>query len=247
MARKHIYNPILSTNTSHVSPCYAYRGQREGETDEGYVSRLAQELEDEFQAVGPDTVCAFIAETVAGTVSPININTVSSPSDMACMVQTLGSVPATPGYFNAVKQVCERHGALFILDEVMSGMGRTGTLHAWEQEGVVPDLQTVAKGLGAGYASIGALLINKRVVESLRSGTGIFSHSQTYQAHPVACAAAYEVQQVIQDENLLQNARDMGAYLEKTLKERIGNHRHVGDIRGRGLFWGVSPPPGHFA
>lgn len=160
---------------------------------------------------------------------------------MAC-VQTLGSVPATPGYFKAVKQVCERHGALFILDEVMSGMGRTGTLHAWEQEGVVPDLQTVAKGLGAGYASIGALLINKRVVESLRSGTGIFSHSQTYQAHPVACAAAYEVQQVIRDENLLQNAREMGAYLEKTLKERIGDHKHVGDIRGRGLFWGVSRP-----
>ncbi|KAK5057747.1 hypothetical protein LTR84_011748 [Exophiala bonariae] len=219
VARKQIYNPILSTNTSHVSPCYAYRGKKDAETDEEYVSRLAQEIDDEFQAVGPDTVCAFIAETVAGT--------------------TLGSVPATPGYFQAMKEVCDRHGALFILDEVMSGMGRTGTLHAWEQEGVIPDLQTVAKGLGAGYASVGALLINKRVVESLRQGTGIFSHSQTYQAHPVACAAALEVQQVIRDENLLQNAREMGAYLEKTLKERIGYHKNVGDIRGRGLFWGV--------
>lgn len=152
-------------------------------------------------------------------------------------------MPATPGYFQAVKEVCDRHGALFILDEVMSGMGRTGTLHAWEQEGVIPDLQTVAKGLGAGYASVGALLINRRVVESLRNGSGMFSHSQTYQAHPVACAAALEVQQVIRDENLLQNARAMGLYLEKTLNERIGSHRNVGDIRGRGLFWGVSAVP----
>ena len=154
-------------------------------------------------------------------------------------------MPATPGYFKAVKEVCDRHGALFILDEVMSGMGRTGTLHAWEQEGVVPDLQTVAKGLGAGYAPVGALLINKRVVESLRQGTGIFSHSQTYQGHPVACAAAYEVQQVIRDENLLQNAREMGDYLENALNQRLADHKNVGNIRGRGLFWGVSPP--HFS
>ena len=139
-----------------------------------------------------------------------------------------------------MKKVCDRHGALFILDEVMSGMGRCGTLHAWEQEGVVPDLQTVAKGLGGGYASIGALLVNKRVIEALDKGSGGFIHSQTYQGHPVACAAAYEVQKIIKEENLLQNVRSLGEYLGNRLKEQLGDHKHVGDIRGRGFFWGVS-------
>lgn len=140
-----------------------------------------------------------------------------------------------------MKAVCERHGALFILDEVMSGMGRTGTLHAWEQEDVVPDLQTVAKGLGAGYAPIGALLVNKRVIEALEKGTGGFVHSQTYQGHPIACAAALEVQNIVREENLLANVKEMGAYLHSALKQRMSDHKHVGDIRGRGLFWGVSP------
>ena len=155
-----------------------------------------------------------------------------------------------PGYLRAMKDVCDRHGALFILDEVMSGMGRTGTMHAWSQESeppldtpygvVVPDLQTVAKGLGAGYAPIGALLVNKRVVDVLSHGTGAFTHSQTYQGHPVACAAANRVQQIIREENLLENVRIMGEKLGKSLTERLGAHKNVGDIRGRGLLWGVS-------
>ena len=135
-----------------------------------------------------------------------------------------------------MKAVCERHNALIIMDEVMSGMGRTGTLHAWEQEGVVPDLQTVAKGLGAGYA-----LVNDRIVKQLEQGTGGFQHSQTYQGHPVACAAALEVQKIVQEENLLANVKEMGLYLETSLKRRLEHHKHVGDVRGRGLFWGVSP------
>lgn len=138
-----------------------------------------------------------------------------------------------------MKEVCDRHGALLILDEVMSGMGRTGTLHAWEQEGVVPDLQTVAKGLGAGYGPIGALLINERIVDTLRKGSGGFMHSQTYQGHPLACAAASEVQQIVEDDNLLANVREMGKYLGSSLKAKLGDHPNVGEIRGRGLFWGV--------
>jgi adenosylmethionine-8-amino-7-oxononanoate aminotransferase len=151
-----------------------------------------------------------------------------------------------------MKDVCDRHGALFILDEVMSGMGRTGTLHAWSQESesvpsgsvveLIPDLQTVAKGLGAGYAPIGALLVNKRVVDVLSHGTGAFTHSQTYQGHPVACAAANAVQQIIREEKLLENVRVMGAILGELLRERLGGHKNVGDIRGRGLLWGVSLP-----
>jgi adenosylmethionine-8-amino-7-oxononanoate aminotransferase len=139
-----------------------------------------------------------------------------------------------------MKQVCDRYGALLIMDEVMSGMGRTGYLHAWEEEGVVPDLQTVAKGLGSGYLPIGALLVNRRVADAFAQGSGAFAHSQTYQAHPLACAASYAVQKIVEEDNLLANTRENGAYLGRLLQERLGGHKNVGDIRGRGLFWAVS-------
>ncbi|MBV1797364.1 aspartate aminotransferase family protein [Siccirubricoccus sp. G192] len=217
--RRAPYAPLLSDAFSHVSPCYAYRDRRDGESDEQYVARLAAELEAEFQRLGPQNVIGFIAETVVGA--------------------TLGCVTALPGYFPAMRAVCDRHGALLILDEVMSGMGRTGTLHAWEQEGVVPDIEIVAKGLGAGYQPIGGILVSGRVIEGLRAGSGAFMHGHTYQAHPVACAAAVAVQQVIAEEHLLENVQAMGRRLEAGLTERLGNHRHIGDIRGRGLFWAV--------
>lgn len=218
-ARRAIYEPLLSDNVSFVSPCYPYRDMRDGETNEAYVARLAQELEDEFQRVGPGTVCGVLFETMAGL--------------------TLGAVAPVPGYLKAMKEVCDRHGALFILDEVLAGMGRTGTLHAWEQEDVVPDLQTVAKGLGAGYAPIGALLVSKKVVDVLTGGTKAFMHFQTYHGHPVACAAAYEVQQVIKDEGLVENCKKMGERLGERLRWRLGGHENVGNIRGRGLVWAV--------
>ena len=217
--RRAPYAPLLSPAFSHVSPCYAYRDRGDAETDAQYVARLVAELEAEFQRLGPDTVIGFIAEPVVGA--------------------TLGCATALPGYFEGVRAVCDRHGALLILDEVMSGMGRTGTLHAWEQEGVTPDIQVVAKGLGAGYQPIGGILVHGRVIEGLAAGSGAFMHGHTYQAHPVACAAAVAVQQVIADDGLLDNVRAMGALLEQRLVERFGNHRHVGDIRGRGLFWAV--------
>lgn len=154
-------------------------------------------------------------------------------------IQSLGCVPALPGYFKAMKFVCERYDTLLILDEVMSGMGRCGTLHAWEQEDAVPDIQTIAKGLGGGYAPVAGVLIGDRIVQALDKGTGAFRHVQTYQGHPIACAAALAVQRVIQEENLLENVRDMGAYLERGLKQRVSGHPNVGDIRGKGLFWGV--------
>ena len=152
---------------------------------------------------------------------------------------TTGCVTALPGYFQRVREICDRYGALLILDEVMCGMGRTGTMHAWEQEGVTPDIQVIAKGLGGGYQPIGGILIADRIVQALAGGSGGFLHGQTYQAHPVACAAALEVQRIIREDNLLDNVRAMGARLETALTERFGNHRHVGDIRGRGLFWAL--------
>ncbi|MBV8613816.1 MAG: aminotransferase class III-fold pyridoxal phosphate-dependent enzyme, partial [Acetobacteraceae bacterium] len=184
-----------------------------------YVERLAQELEAEFQRLGPDTVIAFIAEPVVGA--------------------TAGCVAAIPGYFERVRAVCDRHGALLILDEVMCGMGRTGTTHAWEQEGVAPDIQVVGKGLGGGYQPIAGILIAGRIVAAIRAGSGGFKHGHTYQAHPVACAGTLEVQRIIREQDLVANVRTMGARLEQALTERLGNHPHIGDIRGRGLFWGI--------
>ena len=217
--RRAAYAPLLSGAFSHVSPCYAYRDRREEESEADYVARLAAELEAEFRRLGPETVIGVIAETVVGA--------------------TLGCVPALPGYFRAVREICDRHGALLILDEVMCGMGRTGTLHAWEQEGVAPDIQVIAKGLGGGYQPIGGILVAGRIAEALAAGSGAFLHGHTYQAHPLACAAALAVQQVIAEEGLLENVVAMGERLAEGLTERLGNHRHVGDIRGRGLFRAV--------
>jgi adenosylmethionine-8-amino-7-oxononanoate aminotransferase len=219
LMRREKFLPILSQTHSLVSPCFPYRFQNDGETDAQYLDRLTEELEAEFQRLGPDTVMAFLAEPVVGA--------------------TIGCVAALPGYFQRVRQICDRHGALLILDEVMCGMGRTGTMHAWEQEGVTPDIQVIAKGLGGGYQPIGGILIHDRIVRALANGSGGFLHGQTYQAHPVACAAALAVQRIIREDNLLANVQAMGKRLEGALTERFGNHRHVGDIRGRGLFWAI--------
>jgi adenosylmethionine-8-amino-7-oxononanoate aminotransferase len=139
-----------------------------------------------------------------------------------------------------MKAVCDKYGALLIFDEVMCGMGRTGTLHAWEQEGVVPDIETIGKGLGGGYAAVAGLMIGHRVLDALDNGTGAFAHGHTYQGHPVACAAALEVQRIVRKDKLVENGMQMGHVLEKQLKQRLASHPNVGDIRGRGLFWGVS-------
>ncbi len=216
MARRLPYAPLLADASIHVSPCFPYRFQQAGETDGQYVERLAAELDATFERLGPGTVIGFVAEPVVGA--------------------TAGCVTALPGYFARMREICDRHGALLMLDEVMCGMGRTGTMHAWEQEGVAPDLQIVAKGLGGGYQPIGGMLIAGRIVRALAAGSGSFMHGHTYQAHPVACAAALAVQRIIREDGLLANVRAMGDRLDAALTARFGNHPHVGDIRGRGLF-----------
>jgi adenosylmethionine-8-amino-7-oxononanoate aminotransferase len=217
--RRAPYAPLLSGAFSHVTPAFAYHEKHEGESDAQFVARLAAELEAEFQRLGPDTVAAFLAEPVVGA--------------------TAGAVTAPDGYFKAVREICDRHGALLILDEVMSGMGRTGTTHAWEQEGIAPDIQAIAKGLGGGYQPIGAVLLSKRIYEAFANGSGAFQHGHTYMGHPMAAAAALAVQDVIRRDQLLGNVVEMGARLERRLKERFGQHPSVGDIRGRGLFWAL--------
>ncbi|BBO04840.1 MULTISPECIES: aspartate aminotransferase family protein [Bradyrhizobium] len=217
--RRAPYAPLLSAAFSHVTPAFAYHEKRDGESDAQFVARLAAELEAEFQRLGPNTVAAFLAEPVVGA--------------------TAGAVTAPDGYFRAVREICDRHGALLVLDEVMCGMGRTGTTHAWEQEGVAPDIQAIAKGLGGGYQPIGAMLASGRIIDTIRAGSGAFQHGHTYLAHPLACAAALAVQEVIREDGLLERVKERGKQLEQRLTERFGNHRHVGDIRGRGLFWAI--------
>lgn len=216
--RREPFAPILIPVT-HVAPCYPYREQVQDETPQQYGQRLAQELEATIQQLGPDQVIAFVAETVGGA--------------------TAGVLVPVPGYFTAVREVCDRHGILLILDEVMCGMGRTGTLHACEQDGVVPDILAIAKGLGGGYQPIGAVLAQHRLVSAMSSGSGFFQHGHTYLGHAVACAAALAVQRVIERDGLLAQVRDNGVVLQAMLQQTLGDHPHVGDIRGRGMFWGV--------
>jgi adenosylmethionine-8-amino-7-oxononanoate aminotransferase len=218
-ARRAMYEALLPPHASQVSPCFAFHHRGAGEDDAAYVARLVAELDAEFQRVGPHRVMAFCAETVVGA--------------------TTGCVAAVPGYFAAVRALCERHGALLILDEVMCGMGRTGTRHAWEVDGVAPHIQTIGKGLGGGYQPIGAVLVGDRVVDALSRGSAAFMHGQTYQAHPVACAAALAVQTIVEAENLVARSRELGERLQAGLRTTLSAHPHVGDIRGRGLFVGV--------
>jgi adenosylmethionine-8-amino-7-oxononanoate aminotransferase len=214
--RRRPFEPVLIDSIQHISPCYAYRYKAADESAEAYGLRMANELEAKIIELGTDKVGAFIAETVVGA--------------------TLGTVTATPGYFKRIREICDRYGVLLILDEVMCGMGRTGTRYACEQEGIAPDMLTVAKGLGAGYQPIGALLVADKIHRAIEHGSNVVMHGHTFTAHPVACAAALATQHEMRRHDLLANVRRQGDALKAALGARFGNHPHVGDIRGRGLF-----------
>jgi len=216
--RRQMFQPLLM-ESHHIAPCYAYRDQQADESLDAYGQRVANELDQKILALGAETVAAFIAEPVVGA--------------------TLGAVPAVPGYFRRIREICDRHGVLLILDEVMCGMGRTGTLHACEAEGIRPDIMTIAKGLGGGVQPIGAFLAAQFLFDAVQRGSGAFLHGHTYVGHPVACAAALAVQQVIADEGLLAQVRERGQQLAAALTDHLGQHPHVGDIRGRGLFQAI--------
>jgi len=216
--RRIAFEPLL-IEVGRVNPCYAYRDQRADETETDYGARLVKEIEDLILSVGPETVIAFVAEPVVGA--------------------TMGAVPAVAGYFKAIRELCDRYGILLILDEVMCGMGRTGSLFACEQEGVDPDLVAIAKGLGAGYQPIGATLASAAICDAIAAGSGFFQHSHTYMGHPIACAAGLAVQQALVDEQLLGRVRTQGAKLDELLHAAFGDHPHVGNLRGRGLFMGI--------
>ncbi|SOY92689.1 putative aminotransferase, pyridoxal-phosphate-dependent aminotransferase family [Cupriavidus taiwanensis] len=216
--RREPFLPLL-VPAHHVSPCYAYRERQAGETDAQYAQRLADELEAKIQDLGPGTVAAFVAETVVGA--------------------TAGAVPPVGDYLKRIRAVCDKYGVLLILDEVMSGMGRTGYLFACEEDGVVPDIVTIAKGLGAGYQPIGAMLSTRRIYDAIVGGSGFFQHGHTYIGHATACAAALAVQRTIAEDKLLANVLARGEQLRQRLREALGDHPKLGDVRGRGLFVGV--------
>ena len=216
--RRAQFAPML-VETSHISPCYEYRGRADGESVEAYGRRVADELEAEIQRLGPETVMAFVAEPVVGA--------------------TAGAVPAVPGYLKQIREICDRHGVLLILDEVMCGMGRTGYLFASLEDGVAADMITIAKGLGAGYQPIGALLCSGKIYDAIAKGSGFFQHGHTYMGHAMAAAGANAVLGEILGKGLLERVRVQGDKLDAALRDALGQHPHVGDIRGRGLFRGV--------
>ncbi|WP_299736688.1 aspartate aminotransferase family protein [uncultured Roseobacter sp.] len=215
--RKQAFAPIM-VDTALISPCYAYRGQAEGESVFDYGQRVADELEAELLRLGPETVIGFVAEPVVGA--------------------TLGAVPPVEGYFKRVREICDQYGILLILDEVMCGMGRTGSLFAHEQEGITADIVTIAKGLGAGYQPIGAMMCTAQIHQAIADGSGFFQHGHTYIGHPTACAAGNAVLKKLTG-GLVDRSAEMGAKLHNALQGAFGQHPHIGDIRGRGLFQGL--------
>ncbi len=216
--RREPFAPLMM-ETSHIAPCYEYRDRLPSETAQEYGLRVANELETEIQRLGPESVIGFVAEPVVGA--------------------TAGAVPAVPGYFKRVREICDQYGILLILDEVMCGMGRTGTMFACEYDDIAPDMITIAKGLGAGYQPIGAMLCTAEIYHTIKTGSGFFQHGHTYIGHPTACAASLAVVRKLVERRLVERSHDMGAKLQNALSEAFGQHPHIGDIRGRGLFRGI--------
>ena len=216
--RREPFAPLM-IETSHIAPCYEYRDRKPDETAFDYGQRIANELEEEILRVGADQVMAFFAEPVVGATS--------------------GALPPVEGYFQRIREICDKYGVLLVLDEVMCGMGRTGTLFACEQDGIAPDMLTVAKGLGAGYQPIGAMLCTDKIYRAIEGGSGFFQHGHTYNGHPTASAAALAVLTKLTDGGLVERCNEMGERLRAALQKAFGQHPNIGDIRGRGLFIGL--------
>ena len=229
--RQQLYGPLLK-DWPKVLPCYEYRHRQAGESAEEYGRRAAESLLDAIRTHGAENIAAFVAETIVGA--------------------TLGAVPAVSGYFRVIRDICAQHDILLILDEVMAGCGRSGTYFAFEQEGAVPDIVTLAKGIAGGYQPLGAAIARAAIHERIVERFGYFAHGHTYVGHATACAAGVAVASVVEQEHLLDNVQRMGAMLRSQLASSFCDHPHVGDIRGRGLFIGIelvidretkAPPP----
>lgn len=223
--RRAPFAPMLSPAFHHTLRCFYSCDGKDDETEEKYVDRLLVAFEEQFQRLGPTTVAAVIIEPISGS--------------------TLGCVPAAKSYLHRLRDLCHKHGALIIFDEVMCGMGRAGTLHAWQSlGGVAPDLQTIGKGLAAGYQPLSAVLVSEKIHGKLKetSENHPFMSGHTYQGHALACAAGLATQRYLVEKNLLENVREMGDLLVDLLKKGLPKVV-VKDVRGLGLFRGVEFQP----
>ncbi len=217
-ARRQVYGPLL-LDWPNIDPCYEYRYRRENESESDYGNRAAQSLEDAILEAGAENVSAFLVETIVGA--------------------TLGAVPAVDAYFKSIREICDRHQVLLIMDEVMAGCGRSGTYFAFEQEGITPDMVTLAKGLGGGYQPIGAVISQGFIHRGIVDAFGAFAHGHSYVGHATVAAAGVAVMQVLQEENLLDQVKQTGELLRNRIREVFSEHPHIGDVRGRGLLIGI--------
>ncbi|MCL6479210.1 MAG: aspartate aminotransferase family protein [Peptococcaceae bacterium] len=215
--RRKKYTPLL-LDFPKIAPPYCYRCAY-GREPSACGMECAWELERVIKLVGAESVAAFIAEPVIGAA--------------------LGAVAPPGEYFKIIRDICDRYDILFIADEVMTGFGRTGSMFAVEQFGVVPDLIAVAKGMSAGYIPLGGVIAKEEIFETFKKGSGAFVHGHTYGGNPLAAAVAVAVLEVIRDENLVENSRVMGRYLLDQLQAKLSGSPIIGDIRGLGLMQGV--------
>jgi adenosylmethionine-8-amino-7-oxononanoate aminotransferase len=203
----------------HLSAAYPYRGGDPGANALGDPTELALELDRAIEAAGPRTVAAFVAEPIVGA--------------------TLAAVVPPDGYWPAIAEVCRRHGVLLIADEVMTGFGRTGRWFGLDHWSVRPDLLVAAKGATSGYWPFGFVAASGRVHEAVTAPGAGFVHGFTYSHAPVGAAVAREVLRILRDESLVEASATKGDRLQALLRERLGEHPSVGDIRGRGLLVGL--------
>lgn len=208
--------PIL-----HVSAPYYYRKAVQGQTQRDFSRMLARELEELIEREGSETIAAFFAEPVMGAG---------------------GLIPPPEGYFEEIVPILRKHDILLVLDEVVSGFGRLGTYWGAQAFGLEPDLITSAKGVTSGYFPMSVCYISPKVwdvIETNASTAGLFGHGYTYSAHPVGAAAALATLKLIDDLEIVNHVATVGPYLHEQMQTQLGQHQHVGDIRGRGLMIGI--------
>ena len=215
--RREPFDPILMPAT-HIAPCYPYRDRQDDESEAAYGERVADELDAAIQSLGPDSVAAFVAETVVGA--------------------TAGAVAPVPGYFKRIREICDAHDVMFIADEVVTGFGRTGRMFGLDHWNVAPDFLCIGKGMSGGYAPLAATIVHEKVFEAIAGGSGVAPIGFSYGGNPVSCAAGLAALDYIEAHDLVTRAARMGEHFGAALEE-LRDHPLVGDVRGIGLLRGV--------
>lgn len=215
-SRRADFTPYLN-DFVHLPATYCYRCWY-GKSPDTCEHECAQALENEILALGPETVSAYIAEPISG--------------------HSLAAAYPPDEHFRRIREICNKYDVLMILDEVMSGVGRTGKWHAYQYHGVVPDIIALAKGLSAGYYPVGAAVVRAKIYDTIAGKSGIFGSGHTYGGNPVAAAVVCRVIDHLKENRLVERCAAMSAYLSAKL-ESLKSHPTVGDIRGRGLQWGI--------